>query len=167
MRTSNNVTAVYAGSFDPFTNGHLDVLIKASKCFSKVIVLLANNAKKKRMYDIHIEKEVIETVLRENMLFNCVVDSMDSLVVDYCRSQGATVLVRGIRNFQDFGDEENIASLNKKLAPEIETIYFRASDSCNSSSIVKELYRMNKDVSAFVPAPVLTMMKVMSEKGDC
>ena len=113
-------TALYAGSFDPFTNGHLDILNKASKIFDKVIIAVAVNSEKKSFLPIetrleHIKKSVFG-------LNNISVDSYEGLTVEYAKKQGVSVLVRGVRNSSDFDYEHQISDTNKILAPEIETI---------------------------------------------
>lgn len=149
--------AVYAGSFDPFTNGHLDIVRKASELFDEVVVVIAVNAQKTRTYSVDDMSDAISTTLVVDDLSNCTVDNCDGLIVDYMKFYGAKYLIRGLRDNVDYGYEENIAKINKMVNPDIETVYFRA-ESNVSSSMVKELYRYGKDVSEYVPYNVLDLM---------
>ena len=153
------MTAVYPGSFDPFTNGHLDIVKKASKLFDKVIIVIAINKSKSRTYDTTDMCIAIEDTLTENNITNCVVGSWDGLIADLMRSWGEKYLIRGLRNTMDYNYEENIAEVNKLIYPEIEYVYFRADNSAISSSMVRELYSYGQDVSGYVPKAVMDVMR--------
>jgi pantetheine-phosphate adenylyltransferase len=145
--------AVYAGSFDPFTNGHLEIIQKASKIFDEIIVLLSENPQKKHRLDFYERKRMIEIACASNskVKVDC---STTELVVDYCKKQDIHWLIRGIRSTSDYLYEENISTINKEIAPDIETIYFRA-DSNISSTMVWELYKHGKNIDKYVPVGVL------------
>ena len=148
----------YAGSFDPFTNGHLHVIKQSAKLFDKVIVGIGVHPTKPRRFDKNLMKNAIEQVLIRNNLSNVTVICYDNLSIDVALSHNCTFLVRGIRNGMDYEQEENLASINEELSG-IETIYIRAGNLGNiSSSMVMELLRNNKDVTKYLPEDVLTLI---------
>lgn len=145
----------YAGSFDPFTNGHLNVILKSAKLFDKVIIGIGVNPNKKRRFDKNIMKNTIEKVIKREKLNNVFVITYDNLSVDAAKSNNATFLIRGIRDGIDYNYEENLASLNEELSG-LDTIYIRAGNLGNiSSSMVMELIRNKRDVSKYVPKEIL------------
>lgn len=146
--------AIYPGSFDPFTNGHLDIVKKASKLFDRVVIVIAVNPDKRRHYPAKDIQMAIDETLKENHLSNCEAITWEGLIVDLMKRIKATYVVRGLRNTMDFNYEENIASVNKLLYPDMEYVYFRAENSAISSSMVRELVSHGVNVSNFVPAPV-------------
>lgn len=149
----------YAGSFDPFTNGHLNVILKSSKLFDKVIIGIGTNLTKKRRFDKDIMKEAIEKVIENEGLKNVIVISYDNLSVDTAVSNNSTFLIRGIRDGIDYNYEENLASLNEELSG-LDTIYIRAGSLGNiSSSMVMELVRNKKDVSRYVPKEIAKLIE--------
>ncbi len=150
--------AIYPGSFDPFTNGHLDVVLKASKIFDRVHILIGVNANKKRTYAAETMKSAIEKTLAEKGISNCEVYVHDGLVAEYTREKNIGYMIRGLRNNMDYNYEENIAEINKLINPNLEYIYFRAENVAVSSSMVKELSGYGKDVSKFVPKAVKELM---------
>lgn len=148
----------YAGSFDPFTNGHLHVIKQSAKLFDKVIVGIGVHPTKERRFDKNLMKETIEKVLINNNLTNVEVVCYDNLSIDVAIEHNCTFLVRGIRNGMDYEQEENLASINEELSG-IETIYIRAGHLGNiSSSMVMELLRNNKDVTKYLPKEVLDLL---------
>jgi len=150
--------AIYPGSFDPFTNGHLDIVKKGSKLFDEVHIIIGINAKKKRTYDCIKMKDAIEKTLVENKITNCKVLVYDGLVAEYTNENKVGYMIRGLRNNMDYNYEENIAEVNKLFNPGLEYVYFRAENVAVSSSMVKELISFGKDVSKFVPRHILNMM---------
>lgn len=151
--------AVYAGSFDPFTNGHLDILKKASKLFDEVHVAIGFNAQKSRYYNVMYSQEAIENVIKNNQLNNCKVIVVDELIAEYCNKNNIEYFVRGLRNSMDFNYEENISEVNKLINSNLETIYFRAENVAISSSMVRELYQYGQDVSKYVPPEILSLLR--------
>jgi len=151
--------AIYPGSFDPLTNGHLDVIERATKLFDRVIVAVASNESKKPLFTL---KERVDLVTRGvRHLPNVEVDSFDNLLVDYAERRGARAVVRGLRAISDFEFEFQLALMNRKLNENIETIFMMPKDTYTflSSRIVKEIARLGGDVSSFVPAHVQTALK--------
>ena len=149
----------YAGSFDPFTNGHLHVVKESTKLFDKVIIGIAVNPDKNRRFDKSEIKKVIDKIIKSQNLSNveCVV--YDGLTADVSLEYGATYLIRGIRNTIDFISEEDYAKANKELSG-LETLYIRAGDyEVVSSTLVYELYKRGKDISQYVPKEVLDLLK--------
>ena len=151
--------AIYPGSFDPFTNGHLDVVLKGSKLFDKVHILIGVNATKNRTYDSEQMKTAIEKTLQENNISNCEVYVYEGPVAEYTNEKNIGYMIRGLRNNMDYNYEENIAEVNKLINPGLEYVYFRAENVALSSSMVKELNAYGKDVSKYIPKPVLEVMK--------
>ena len=150
--------ALYAGSFDPFTTGHLNVLLQASKVFEKVYLVIAVNSEKTRRIDKKIMQEAIEKVLINRDITNVEVLTYEGLTVDIAKEKGAEFLVRGLRNGTDYQYEENIALINNKIAG-IETIYFRAGKTSHiSSSIVMELKKYGRDITNLVPQEILEIL---------
>jgi len=146
--------AVYPGSFDPITNGHLDVIRRAAKMFDRVIVAVARNADKAPLFTV----EERETLARGAMrgLRNVAVDDFEGLLVGYARRKKASVVVRGLRAVSDFEFEFQMALMNRKLDGEIETIFLMPKDEYTfiSSHLVKEIAGLGGDVSSFVPRAV-------------
>ena len=143
--------ALFAGSFDPFTNGHLDILKQASEIFDEVIVAVAYNSEKKGF--LPVEKRLGLIIKSVTELENVSVDSYEDLTINYAKKNGVNILVRGIRNASDFEYEQQIATVNRSLAPEITTIFFipKPENAYISSSMVREVYLNNGNISEFVP----------------
>ena len=148
----------YAGSFDPFTNGHLHVIKVASQIFDKVIVGIGVNSSKCRRFDNNIMKDAIQKVLDSNGLTNVSVITYSNLSVDCAIENGANFLIRGIRNGMDYDYEENIALINEEISS-LDTIYIRAGRlGALSSSMVMELLQNGKDVSNLLPKEILDVI---------
>ena len=151
--------AFYAGSFDPFTNGHLHVVSKSAKLFDKVIIGIGVHPDKTRRFDKDIMKKAIEKILKNKNFNNVSVVTYDNLSVDAALENGATILVRGIRNSMDYEYEENMASINEEISG-LDTIYIRSGLLGNiSSSMVMELLRNGKDVSKYLPKEIMDIIK--------
>ena len=142
---------VCPGSFDPLTNGHVDIITRASQIFDKVIVAVLHNPNKKPLFTMEEREEMIRVALAD--LKNVEVDAFSGLLVDYARQSGACAIVRGLRAVSDFEFELMQASVNRKLAPELETVYMMTSNDFSflSSSVVKEVAAFRGDVSCMVP----------------
>ena len=154
----------YAGSFDPFTNGHLHVVTKSAQLFDKVVIGIGVHPDKKRRYDKEIMKTVIKKILVNRNLTNVSVICYDNLSVDAALAHNATLLVRGVRNGMDYQYEENMASINEEVSG-LDTIYIRAGNLGNiSSSMVMELLENGKDVSKYLPKEVMEI--IMNKKGE-
>lgn len=139
--TFNESKALFAGSFDPFTNGHLAILKKACTIFDTVYLCIANNAGKHRRYSIAEMENAIKQTISLNKLSNCEVVICDHLVADFCKELGVTYLIRGLRNTSDYMYEENISKINHEINPDLETVYLRGDDDVISSSIVWKIHR--------------------------
>jgi pantetheine-phosphate adenylyltransferase len=155
MRT----VAVYPGSFDPITNGHLDVIQRAATMFDRVIVAVAHDTEKKPMFTVQERLALTRPAVRR--LRNVVVDDFAGLLVSYVRRKKATVVVRGLRAISDFEFEFQMALMNRKLAPGIETIFLMPKDEYTfiSSRLVREIAHLGGDVSDFVPGNVQKALK--------
>ncbi len=149
----------YAGSFDPFTNGHLAIVKKTAKCFERVVIGIGYNTEKKARIDKMKMKEAIEQTIKEENLTNVDVIIYNGLTVDAAKECNCDILIRGLRNGTDYEYEENISAINEKMAS-IDTCYFRAGDlGYISSSIVMEIYNNNKPIDNLVPRPVAELLK--------
>lgn len=156
--------AIYPGSFDPFTNGHLDMVVKGAKLFDKVHIVIGVNANKRRSYDSEAMKLAIEKTLEEKKITNCEVHVYDGLIAEYTKVNQIGYMIRGLRNNMDYNYEENIAEINKLINPDLEYVYFRAENVAVSSSMVKELHGYHKDVSKFVPTAVHELMRANTKE---
>lgn len=149
----------YAGSFDPFTNGHLHVVETAALLFDRLIIGIGSNNQKERKYSKGKMKEAIKEVLQDNKIENVEVVTFDGLSVDAAKINKCNFLIRGIRDDMDYYYEENIAQINEEISG-LDTIYVRAGDLGKiSSSTVTELFSNGKDVSKYVPKAILKSMK--------
>ncbi len=146
--------AVYPASFDPITNGHLDLVDRALKLVDELIVAVEINVEKKGLFTVEERLEMVGEVLKDRP--NVRVDSFDGLLVDYARAQNAPIVVRGLRALSDFEYEFEMALMNAHMTPEIETLFLMTSARWFyvSASRMRELVRFGADVSEFVPAVV-------------
>lgn len=151
--------AVYPGSFDPITNGHLDVLNRALKVFDKVIVLIAVNPNKKSRFAAEIRKIMVEEAVNNNPQVE--VDIYDGLTVEYAKQHGATHLIRGLRAVTDFEYEFQLATANDYIDNNIDTIFLMSKNdkSFINSSMIMELHEKGVDVSGLVPESVYKRLK--------
>lgn len=147
-------TAIYPGSFDPLTNGHLDVIQRAAKLFDSVVVAVAKNEDKRPLFPLKERLALVEQAVRH--LPGVQADTFDGLLIDYVVGRKAQAIVRGLRALSDFEFEFQLALMNRKLNENIETIFMMPKDTYTflSSRIVKEIARLGGDVGAFVPAHV-------------
>ena len=145
--------ALYAGSFDPYTNGHHAIVKKAAALFDEVVVLIGVNIGKQRATDAEAMRSAIQETLDAEGL-NARAELWTGLIADYCAKRGIQYYVRGLRNAADYASEESLALVNARLNPNLETLYLRGDDTTLSSSVVRELHAFHHDVSAFVPEAV-------------
>ncbi len=147
-------TVIYPGSFDPLTNGHLDVIERAAKLFDRVIVAVAASDSKHPLFALEERLSLVKQAVAD--LANVEADAFDGLLIHYVEQRGAQAVVRGLRAVSDFEFEFQLALMNRKLNERIETIFMMPKDTYTflSSRIVKEIARLGGDVGAFVPAHV-------------
>jgi len=148
--------AVYPGSFDPVTNGHMDVITRSSKIFDKVIVAVVKNRSKTPLFTVEERVKLLEKAVKG--LPNVEVDHFEGLLVDFIRKKNAQVIVKGLRAISDFEYEFQMALMNRKLAPEVETVFMMTNHrySYLSSSIVKEVGSLGGCIKDLVPEAVLS-----------
>ena len=151
--------AVYPGSFDPITNGHLDIVRRASRLYDKVIIGVLDNSSKKPMFSSLERKEMIDENIKDMPNVSCAVFS--GLLVDFAKQNGATVIVKGLRTVADFEYEFQMALLNKALNPEYETMFMMTDSKYSyiSSSMVKEVAKYNGELDGLVPQNVILKIK--------
>ena len=152
--------AIYPGSFDPVTNGHLDLIERASKLFGRIVVTVARNAEKAPMFTL---KERVEMLREATQPFpNVEVDTFDGLLVDYARKLGARVLVRGIRAISDYEYELQMALMNRRLEPQLETVFMlpAVEYSYLSSHLVRELAALGGSLTGLVPPAVEQRLRI-------
>lgn len=149
--------ALYAGSFDPITNGHLDVLSRAVHLFEDVEVTVAVNADKKSLFSTQERVDLVRGCLDDAGMPQVKVSAFEGLLVDYAQAVGARVLVRGLRQVSDFDYEFRMAFANRRLAPGVETVFLMTSEANAfvSASIVRDVHRWKGDVGLFVPPRVV------------
>jgi pantetheine-phosphate adenylyltransferase len=147
-------TAIYPGSFDPLTNGHLDIIQRAVKLFDNVIVAVAKNEGKKPLFSLKQRLDLVRQSLHD--FPNVQADSFDTLLVDYAEKQKAQAVIRGLRAVSDFEFEFQLALMNRKLNGQVETIFMMPRETYTflSSRIVKEIARLGGNVEVFVPSHV-------------
>ena len=156
--------AIYPGSFDPITNGHVDLIHRACKLFDKVIIAITQNANKDSFLSIDQRVKAVETAIKP--LTNTRVLSFDSLLVDFAREHNAQIIIRGLRAVSDFDYEFQLSGMNKRLNPTIETLFMTPSEEFAniSSSLVREILSLGGDISQFVPESVKTILLRSSAK---
>jgi pantetheine-phosphate adenylyltransferase len=152
-------TVIYPGSFDPLTNGHLDLIHRAAKLFDRVIVAVAKSESKNPLFTLSERLALVTKSIQD--LPNVAADAFDGLLVDYVERSSGQAVIRGLRAVSDFEFEFQLALMNRKLNERIETIFMMPKDTYTflSSRIVKEIARLGGDVSAFVPPQVQTALR--------
>ncbi len=157
-------SAIYAGSFDPVTLGHLDLIKRARRLFPRLIVAVAGNLNKEPVFSLEERVDLVKRSLPRRS--GVEVETFKGLLVEYAAKKKAKVLVRGLRAISDFDYEFQMALTNRKLAPGIETIYLMPSESFTylSSNMIREIAFLGGDVSCFVPPPVVEALKRLTRK---
>lgn len=147
--------AVYAGTFDPITNGHLDIVKRATRVFSKVVVAVANNRAKDPLFAVEERMQLARDSVAE-FGEQVSVTSFSGLLVNHCRELGAAIIIRGLRAVSDYEYESQMAMTNRQLSSEVETVFLMTSKNCSfiSASIVRDIARHGGELSTFVPENV-------------
>jgi pantetheine-phosphate adenylyltransferase len=153
------VIALYPGTFDPITLGHEDIVRRAARMFDQVVVAVASAHHKKTMFTLEERLSLTREALRDCP--NVQIKTFDGLVIDFAASLGATTMVRGIRSMTDFDYEFQLAGMNRRLAPKIDTVFLNTLDvyQCISSTLVREVNNLGGDVTQFVSPSVLRFMQ--------
>lgn len=152
-------TALYAGSFDPFTNGHLDIVKRAMGIFDEITILIAVSPSKKPFIEKEIRKNLLEEIFESDTKIK--IDTWDGLIVDYAKDHNIASIIRGLRPTGDFEIEFQMASMNRKLYPGIETVFLMTGENLYyiSSSLVKEVHNHGGDIKSFVPPNIYKALK--------
>ncbi len=147
----NLIRAIYPGSFDPLTNGHLDLIERGSKIFDELIVAILRNAEKDPLFSVAERMDMLEKMVRR--FDNVKVDTFDGLLVDYAMQKEAKAVLRGIRAISDYEYELQMALMNRKLQPQLETVFMMPAEAYSylSSRLVKEVFRLGGSVRGLVP----------------
>ena len=145
--------AIYPGSFDPITNGHLDIITRSSKIVDRLIIAVSKNNKKKTLFEINERVEMIKEVIKNENISNVEVDTFEGLLMAYANKKKASIVIRGLRAVSDFEYEFQMTGMNYKLNPKIETIFLMSLDKYQliSSKLIKEINALKGNVSQFVP----------------
>ena len=153
-QSRSEIVGIYPGSFDPITNGHLDLILRGSHIVDRLIVAVLRNEHKRPLFSVPERVEMLQEVVES--IPNVVVDSFDGLLVHYAADRGATVILRGIRAISDYEYELQMALMNRRLAPDIETVFMMAGEAYSfiSSRIVKEVIRLGGNIGGLVPPSV-------------
>jgi pantetheine-phosphate adenylyltransferase len=164
---SSNIIAIYPGSFDPLTNGHLDVIARGSRLVQRLIVAVLRNQSKQPFFPVEERVEMLQEAVQSYA--NVEVDAFEGLLVDYADTRGANLILRGIRAVSDYEMELQMALMNRKLNPSIETVFLMASGEASfiSSHLVKEVVSLGGDVSQLVPAAVAARLskRIAAQRG--
>ena len=156
--TTSSRTAVYSGTFDPVTLGHVDVVRRAAGLFDRLVIAVAVAHHKKTLFTLDQRVALAQTACKG--IANVTVLPLDGLIMDFCAAQNATAVVRGIRNLTDFDYEAQMAAMNRKLRPEVETVFLLpdAPLQCISSTLVREISKLGGDVSQMVRSDVMAAL---------
>ncbi len=157
----NNVV-IYPGTFDPITNGHIDIITRAGNFFPKILVAVAKNSVKQPFFSLDARVKCIQDAIGH--LSGVTVMPFDTLLVDFAREQGANIILRGLRTMSDFEYEFQLAGMNRKLSADIETIFLTPSEDSRfiSSTLVREIANLGGNVTNFVPKSVVLALKKRS-----
>jgi pantetheine-phosphate adenylyltransferase len=156
---SRQLVAIYPGSFDPLTNGHLDLVSRGARLFETLIIAILRNTGKQPLFPLEERIQMIRETTSH--LENVEVDSFQGLLIDYASRRGANAILRGIRAISDYETELQMALLNRRMRPETETIFLMAGQEFSfiSSHMIKEIITLGGDVSTFVPEPVAARLR--------
>ncbi len=156
---------IYPGSFDPVTNGHLDIIQRCSDRFDQVIISVLNNTRKSSVFTVDERIKLLEESTKE--LHNIEIDSFTGLLTDYAKKKGCSTIIRGLRAVTDFEYEMQLALINRKTYPDLETLFMVSSTGVSflSSSLVKEIASFNGEISCFVPEVVENALKEKFNRG--
>ena len=151
--------AVYPGSFDPLTNGHVDIIERGTRLFDRIIVAVLVNVDKSPLFTIQERVEIVRDVFKTTP--NVEVDTFDGLLVDYVATRNADVIVRGLRALSDFESEFQMALMNRRLSPEVETVFMMPAEQYTyiSSRMIKEVFSLGGEVRGLVPAIVESKLR--------
>jgi pantetheine-phosphate adenylyltransferase len=165
-RLAERRTIIYPGSFDPLTNGHLDLISRASRLFDEVVVAVLRHDSKQAVFNVEERLEMLAEAVRE--FPNVSVEGFDGLLVDFARKRKASLILRGIRAVSDYEYELQMALMNRKLDPSLETIFMLPAEAYSylSSRLVKEVCRLGGDISALVPPLVEKRLRAKRAKLD-
>lgn len=154
--------AIYPGSFDPITNGHLDIIERASHLFDEVIIGVLNNPEKKAMFTVEERKSIIEEVLPKSENCKFIVEDFKGLLIDYARNKEIFTNIRGIRAVSDYEYELQMALMNRRLEPRFETVFLVANPNVSyiSSSLIKQIYNLSGKIDGLVPKLVAEKMQL-------
>ncbi len=158
--------AIYPGSFDPMTNGHVDIVLRGCRIFDRVLVAVLQNVEKAPLFDVTERIRMIRAIFRREP--KVVVKAFSGLLVDFVRKEGAHVVVRGLRVMSDFEYEFQMALMNRRLDPEVETIFLTPKEELSflSSRLVKQVHELGGDVSGLVPPLVhRALLKKLPQRG--
>lgn len=158
--------AVYPGSFDPIHNGHVDIILRGARLFDRIVVAVLRNAEKAPLFTVDERIDLMREVFRDQP--NVSIEAFGGLLVDYARQQHASVIVRGLRAVSDFEFEFQMALMNRRLSPEIETVFMMPAEpyTYTSSRLVKEVFALGGVVSGLVPAPVERRLREKRSGGS-
>jgi pantetheine-phosphate adenylyltransferase len=151
--------AIYPGSFDPLTNGHVDIILRGARLFDRIIVAILQNREKTPLFSVDERMETAREVFADEPKVE--VDAFDGLLVDFARQKGAHVIVRGLRAISDFEYEFQMALMNRRLVPELETVFMMPAESYTyiSSRLIREVFALGGPIQGLVPESVETRMR--------
>jgi pantetheine-phosphate adenylyltransferase len=166
MTDESSSIAVYAGTFDPITNGHVDILERSLALFDEVIVAIASNPRKQPLFTLEERIHFIQDATANNPRVRC--DAFEGLLVEYCARKRARFIVRGLRALADFEYEFQFAHMNRRLAPGVDTVFFMTDESHHyvSSSLIKEVASLGGDIDGLVPAAVAAALAAKFRGND-